>query len=414
MKQKRQGWVFWPEWTVDQFWSALWRHVKELECYKLSPLQNPIPGGVQRSKLFWIDEATGKESLLCDIEVSVNRNLPRVDVAAGQESLLCEAEAAVKEGHPWVELRMPLGIEAEDAKKAESFWRFFCQAEDMKDPWGAQAEFGMTWRDEIEWMKQLRIEPTEEFQRTLEAMRVSMWDVFGIELAPGVKAADEQAEPQADSGAVAEQLTPAEDEDSSLIKILFLAANPVDRHHLRLEAEMRDIDLALQQIVFRDRFNITSHGAVRAADLQGYLLRHKPDIVHFSGHGDPSSEIVLEDSSGKSHPVSVRALSKLFSVLKDNVRCVVLNACYSEQQAKAIAEHIDCVIGMSEAIGDEAAISFAIAFYQALGYGKSVKTAFDSGRNQIDLENLGEQDTPKLLALNDDPKTVVFAHNSSR
>jgi hypothetical protein len=223
-----------------------------------------------------------------------------------------------------------------------------------------------------------------------------------------------QAEEQADSGAVGEEATPAEDEDSSLIKILFLAANPADRDYLRLEAEMRDIDLALQQTAFRDRFDITRHGAVRAADLQGYLLRHKPDIVHFSGHGDSSSEIVLEDSSGKSHPVSVRALSKLFSVLKDDIRCVVLNACYSEQQAKAIAEHVDCVTGMSKAIGDKAAISFAIAFYRALGYGRSVQTAFDLGCAQIDLENLGEQDTPKLLALNNDPTTVVFVHNTSK
>ena len=227
-------------------------------------------------------------------------------------------------------------------------------------------------------------------------------------------AADEQAELQADSGAAAEQPTLAEDEDSSLIKILFLAANPADTDRLRLDAEMRDIDQALQQAPFRDRFDITWHGAVQVADLQGYLLRHKPDIVHFSGHGDQSSEIVLEDSSGKSQPVPVRALSRLFFVLKDNIRCVVLNACYSEQQAKAIAEHIDCVIGMSKAIGDTAAISFAIAFYQALGYGKSVQTAFDLGRAQIDLENLGEQDTPKLLALNNDPETVVFVHNSSK
>ncbi len=227
-------------------------------------------------------------------------------------------------------------------------------------------------------------------------------------------ASDDQAEPQADSGAVAEQLTPAEDEDSSLIKILFLAANPADRDHLRLDAEMRDIYLALQQTAFRDRFDITGHGAVRVADLQGYLLHHKPDIVHFSGHGDQASEIVLEDSSGKSQPVPVRALSRLFFVLKDNIRCVVLNACYSEQQAKAIAEHIDCVIGMSKVIGDTAASSFAMAFYQALGYGRSVKTAFDLGCAQIDLENLGEQDTPKLLALNNDPETVVFVHSSSK
>jgi len=29
---------------------------------------------------------------------------------------------------------------------------------------------------------------------------------------------------------------------------------------------------------------------------------------------------------------------------------------------------------------------------------------------QIDLESLGEQDVPKLIALNIDPKEIVFAH----
>ncbi|NUO10141.1 MAG: hypothetical protein HUU08_15980 [Candidatus Brocadia sp.] len=72
----------------------------------------------------------------------------------------------------------------------------------------------------------------------------------------------------------------------------------------------------------------------------------KYSIVHFIGHGSSESEIVLEDMVGKSQPVSSRAFSQLFSVLRDNVKCVVLNVCYSEAQAKVIAEYIHCVIGM--------------------------------------------------------------------
>ncbi|HSD85559.1 MAG TPA: CHAT domain-containing protein [Anaerolineae bacterium] len=192
------------------------------------------------------------------------------------------------------------------------------------------------------------------------------------------------------------------------IKILFLAANPTDTSRLRLDEEIRSIDQALRQAEFRDKFEIEQHWAVRVIDLQGYLLRHKPDIVHFSGHGTGSGEIILEDHQGKSQPVATRALSQLFSVLKDNIRCVVLNACYSEQQAQAIASQIDCVIGMSQAIGDSAAASFAEAFYQALGYGRDIKTAFALGCLQIDLKNLNEQDTPKLLALNSRPEEIVF------
>ncbi len=187
--------------------------------------------------------------------------------------------------------------------------------------------------------------------------------------------------------------------NGKIIKILFLAANPSDTTRLRLDKESRAIDRALRQSEFRDRFDIQQHWAVSVTDLQELLLRHKPDIVHFSGHGSSASEIIIEDDYGNSHPVSVRALSQLFSILKDNIRCVVLNACYSEPQAQAIAQHIESVVGMSKAITDQAAISFATAFYQALGYGRDVKTAFDLGCVQIDMENLDEQDTPKLLTL---------------
>ncbi len=177
---------------------------------------------------------------------------------------------------------------------------------------------------------------------------------------------------------------------------------------------MRGIDQALRQSDFRDKFEIKQHWAVRVVDLQSCLLRHKPDIVHFSGHGSPSNEIMFEDIDGDSQSVSSLAVSQLFSVLKDNIRCVVLNACYSEQQALAIAKHIDCVIGMSKAIGDSAAVSFAVAFYQALGYGRNVKAAFDLGCVQINLESLNEQDTPKLLAFNSNPQEIVFARSEPK
>lgn len=201
------------------------------------------------------------------------------------------------------------------------------------------------------------------------------------------------------------------DRSPSAIKILFLAANPSDATRLGLDEESRAIDRALRQSEFRDMFDVKQHWAVRVGDIQGLLLRHKPDIVHFSGHGSKSGEIILEDNSGNRRPVLVRTLSQLFSVLKDNIRCVVLNACYSEPQARAIAQHIDCVIGMSESVGDSAAISFSTAFYQALGYGRDVKTAFDLSCVQIDLENLDEQDVPKLLTVISNPEGIVFVNN---
>lgn len=200
-------------------------------------------------------------------------------------------------------------------------------------------------------------------------------------------------------------------DQKAAVKILFLTASPSDTARLRLEQESRAIDQALRQTAYRDQFNVIQHWAVRVSDIQGFLLRYQPDIVHFSGHGSESGEIILEDGAGKSHPVSMRALSTLFSTLKGNIRCVVLSACYSDQQAQAIAESIDCVIGMSNTIEDTSAINFSTAFYQALGYGKDVQTAFDLGCLEIDLQNLRQQDVPKLIARKCKANNLIFAHN---
>ncbi len=181
-----------------------------------------------------------------------------------------------------------------------------------------------------------------------------------------------------------------------MIKILFLAANPKDTDRLRLDEEVRAIKERLRLADLRDQFVVEQELAVRVTDLQGFLLRHKPHIVHFSGHGSNAGEIVLEDAVGQSQPVLPWALQSTFAVLKAGIRCVVLNACYSEAQARGIAKSIDCVVGMTRAIGDESAIAFAGSFYQALGYGKTLPEAFELGCAQIDLEGLCDADVPKL------------------
>ncbi len=191
-------------------------------------------------------------------------------------------------------------------------------------------------------------------------------------------------------------------------KILFLAANPANSTQLQLDEEIRAIDQSLRMASFRASFELYSHWAVRYGDMAELLLRYAPQLVHFSGHGNPSGEIVLASPGGDGHAVSATALGHLFENFKSDVRCVVLNACYSQPQAEAIAEHIECVMGMTAAISDVAAAEFSAAFYVALGYGRSVQSAFNLACNRIDLAGLGEQDTPKLLARSD-PDQIFLA-----
>ena len=198
---------------------------------------------------------------------------------------------------------------------------------------------------------------------------------------------------------------------SSPITILFLAANPSGTAQLDLNKEYNAIEDEIDTCKFRDRFNLEQRFELKSSNISKQLLKHNPHIVHFSGHGSKEGKIILQDSIGKAHPVDAEAITNLFSILNDNIKCVVLNACYTKIQAMLISRHIECVIGMSKAIGDEAAIKFAQGFYRGLGYGKDLETAFKLGCAQINLQGLKEEDTPKIIWKNDEPKKIVLVEN---
>ncbi|MGI8502378.1 MAG: CHAT domain-containing protein [Hassallia sp.] len=149
-------------------------------------------------------------------------------------------------------------------------------------------------------------------------------------------------------------------------KILILAANPKQTSRLRLDEEVRDIKEGLRLSQQRDKFILQQEWAVRPRDVRRAVLDFRPNIIHFSGHGAGSTGLSFEDETGKEKLVTGEALAGLFGQFAKQVECVVLNACYSEEQALAIAQHIDYVIGMNAAIGDKAALEFAVGFYDAL------------------------------------------------
>ncbi len=180
-------------------------------------------------------------------------------------------------------------------------------------------------------------------------------------------------------------------------KILILTANPKDTEKLRLDEEVREIQEGLQRSRRRDQFEIIARWAVRTEDLRRALLDHEPQIVHFSGHGAGERGLVLENNAGRMQPVTGQALARLFKLFNDRIECVLLNACYSATQARSIHQHIDCVIGMGQAIGDRAAIEFAMGFYDGLGAGRTYPEAFEFGLSGIDLEGLPDIATPQLL-----------------
>ena len=170
----------------------------------------------------------------------------------------------------------------------------------------------------------------------------------------------------------------------------------------------------------RITYTLKAEFAITPSLLQTALLKYRPRIVHFSGHGTDGTDavssagsraigkipqyhsgIVLQTLDGRSQLVSGVALANLFKVCLRifKLEVVLLNACSSEEQASAIFNAgVPFVIGMSAAVKDAAAIQFSAKFYEGLASEGDVEIAFELAKAGVMLENgfSNEADIPVL------------------
>ena len=181
------------------------------------------------------------------------------------------------------------------------------------------------------------------------------------------------------------------------ITVLFLAANPIDQATLRLDEEARAVSEMIRKSEHRDVVRFESRWALRPLDLLQALNECEPRIVHFSGHGYLTDEIVFQDNDGRTKLVTKEALVQTMAAASGSIQLVFFNTCYSRSQAEAVVKHVPAAIGMNTSIGDEAARVFSAQFYSAIGFGLSVGRAFEQARAALMLEAIPEESTPELF-----------------
>jgi hypothetical protein len=219
-------------------------------------------------------------------------------------------------------------------------------------PFG-QLSQDMYWREavqQIEYGKFASIDVSEFVTRAL-----SLWP--GNEHLRSLVAAGGRPAPQTDR-----------------LRVLCLSAGPSDQERLRLEAEHREILMATRH--GRRPVTVVLHPATQVEDIALRLLDAWPDVVHFSGHGGPHGELVLEDAQGYTRPVAVGEVAGLFSAVKP-LRAVVLNSCYTGGYSQALRSVADVVIGSPQPVHDDCAVLFARLFYRSLSEGLDLRAAFD-------------------------------------
>lgn len=178
------------------------------------------------------------------------------------------------------------------------------------------------------------------------------------------------------------------------VTLLILSATPDQETPLRVDREQRAIKDELDRSEIGRQFTVRSSLATRYHDIQRELLMAKPTVLHFAGHGDTGG-IFVENDRGKKHLIPTQALADLLSIpmIRQRLRVVVLNACWTQAQANAIRRRIKgMVVGMSHEVSEDAAIEFSRGLYGALGNPEiDLETAFVLGRNNVMLAGLVDQ-----------------------
>jgi hypothetical protein len=188
-------------------------------------------------------------------------------------------------------------------------------------------------------------------------------------------------------------------------KVLLISASRIPSVRERVDREFVKIIEKVKKSRFSSYFDFPQVvQATRFEDFQTALLEHEPHVLHISSQGEEDGSLRFQLGEDGSHVASKKKLLRLLKALRDNIRIVVVNAGHSHALARDIPPNIDLAIGMNTTLPDDTAIEFSAAFYETLGYGRSVAKAFAVACSHFD----NDEQIPQIFASKDEDLDLVL------
>ncbi len=184
---------------------------------------------------------------------------------------------------------------------------------------------------------------------------------------------------------------------TSKLKLLIVAATPLDKPKIKVDKEVRAIRRAFDFI--RESLTITLLENTQLEHLENELSTNTYQLLHFIGHNifpddDPTGAIILETPERLTHIINAKQLADLLGK-HPTLQLVLLNTC---RAAKTIGDGglinitstllqtgLPAIVSMQFNLSEKVAIKLAGSFYQKLADGHSIDKALTLAR--IDLHD---------------------------
>ena len=180
-----------------------------------------------------------------------------------------------------------------------------------------------------------------------------------------------------------------------MVRLLFIATKDSPSSQVDFAEEHRRIKNEIASTTAGRTIEIDTERAVRDDELGKLIIKHKPSIVHISGHASHDGlrffdeNAALDEHGYSATYVDADQLAHLFSAIASKPRILLLSNCYSETLARRLTKHVDFVVGILGEVEDKVAIAFARGFYSALGEGSSAGEAFGHGQYVAERQKEG-------------------------
>ena len=216
-----------------------------------------------------------------------------------------------------------------------------------------------------------------------------------------------RALPAVPSSPTRRRSTPSRLKKLKRLTVLFLSSNPVPSSNLRTDVEFKRVLTAIRGSRYRDSVRLEHRPAADVQSILDALNDLRPEVVHFSGHGDQDGiyldnnqipRYASDELDDFSTHTDYEFIAKALKATDFSPKLVVLNSCLSSFGAEKLGEFAGAVISMDLPISDVAASVFSPQLYSALASGQSLQAAFLQALLAVETAVIDDIEIPRLWA----------------